>query len=125
VTTRQEGQHPEGGQDWLDDLFGSVRAFSDAVANARTWAGRAEKAKATAWAATFLASAARSHDEARARLADIERRVAALGAPESLTAPLDRLASNLPGMRAELESGSETIARVEVVLATSGVRGLA
>lgn len=109
----------------MDELFGAVRAFSDAAASARTWAGRTEKALKSAWAPAFLLEARRAHELARARLADIERRLAAVAGPNGVPAPFDRLAANLDGMRADLEGARDAVGRVEALVAERSPRGSA
>jgi hypothetical protein len=43
----------------------------------------------------------------------VEERVRGLGKPEEIPAPLDQLAKNLPGMRAELEAEENALAALE------------
>jgi len=98
---------------YLDALFEALRAFTEEIAAGKRWLTRAEQTESPAWRLTFLAEARAAFARAPARLNAVAERLAALGPPESLPPPLDRVRDNLARMRSELSAADERLRRVE------------
>jgi hypothetical protein len=105
---------------YLDAIFAAVRAFAQEMEASERWLLRAERTKSPLWRLTFLGEARTAYGRAPARLADVTRRLAALGPPESLPAPLDRMGENLATMRGDLTAQGELLAAAEAAVAPLG-----
>lgn len=108
------------GADYLDAIFASIRAFSQEMEASRRALLRAEHTGSPPWRLSFLREARVALERARARLATIEGRLAALGAPASLPPPLDRIRDNLDAMRADLASHGERLDHAEASVTPLG-----
>jgi hypothetical protein len=98
---------------YLDAIFAAIRTFAHELAEGRAWLGRAREVRGGSWRFELLAAAQGSLVRAGASLWEVEERVRGLGKPEEIPAPLDQLAKNLPGMRAELEAEENALAALE------------
>ena len=98
---------------YLDAIFAAIRAFAHDLSEGRAWIGRAREVRGPSWRFELLAAAQGSLDRAGASLWEVEERLRGLGNPEEIPAPLDQLAKNLPGMRAELEAEADALAALE------------
>ncbi|MCK6593276.1 MAG: hypothetical protein HUU21_19675 [Polyangiaceae bacterium] len=99
---------------YLDAIFGAIRTYAHELAEGRAWLLRAREVGGAAWRFELLSAARGSLDRAGASLWEVEERLQGLGDPEEIPAPLDQLARNVPGMRAELDAESDALAALEV-----------
>ena len=98
---------------YLDVIFASIRSFAHELSEARGWIGRAREVRGSSWGHEMLTAARGSLARAEASLAEVEEHVRDLGDPDEIPAPLDQLAKNLAGMRADLEKEKGELATLE------------
>lgn len=106
--------------DYLDAIFAAIRAFSHEMEASERWILRAERTPGPLWRLTFLREARAAFERAPPRLAAVADRLAALGPPESLPPPLDRIHANLATMRADLAAHGERLRVAEGTVAPIG-----
>jgi hypothetical protein len=106
-------QDPPSGPYYLDAIFAAIRAFAQELEASRRWLGRAEQTENQAWRLSFLREACDAHERTRLRLDLVVARVTALGPPDSLPPPLDRIHGNVATMRANLAEHAERLVRLE------------
>jgi hypothetical protein len=106
-------QEPPRARDYLDAIFASIRAFSQELDASRRWLGRVEQTENQAWRLSFLREARATYERTPSRLAAVAEQLAALGPPDSLPAPLDRVQHNLARMREELDAHEQRLVRIE------------
>ena len=94
-------QDPPGAS-YLDAILGAMRSAGQRLAAVGGYLGSAERAAIPAWKWQLLNAAGHAHAEALERLDEADARLARLGAPDRLPAPLDALPERLRAMRAEL-----------------------
>jgi hypothetical protein len=111
------GHEPSLTGDYLDAIFASIRSFAQELDASRRWLSRAEATENQAWRLSFLHEARATCERAPARLAALVEHLAALGAGDSLPAPLDRLPGRLAVMRRDLSAHEERLATLEAKLA--------
>jgi hypothetical protein len=103
---------------YLDAIFASIRASAAEITAMKGWLKNAESSRESSWSLHFLAAARTSHERARAGLENVEARVRALGPPDDIPAPLDRLPLNVAAMRADLRNQRSHMLRLESELAS-------
>jgi hypothetical protein len=106
-------QEPPSGPYYLDAIFASIRAFAQELEASRRWLGRAEQTENQAWRLSFLREARAAYERAHPRLEAVVAKVGALGAADTLPAPLDRIHGNIATMRAELAAHADRLVRLE------------
>lgn len=99
---------------YLDAIFGAIRAYARDLAEARSWLERAREVPCAAWRFERLAAARVSLERAGAWLWEVDKHLRGLGNPEELPTPLDQLAKNRSGMRAELDAEWDALAVLEL-----------
>jgi hypothetical protein len=104
---------PPSGPYYLDAIFASIRTFAQDMETCKRWLGRAEQTENQVWRLSFLREARAAEGRTRRTLEAVQRRVAGLGAPEALPAPLDRMHVNLAAMRTDLAEQAERLGRLE------------
>lgn len=102
----------------IDALFVAIRSFSDELDASRRWLARAEQTEHTAWRASFLLEARASIERAPDKLDRVIAKLTVFGSPSALFPPLDRIAQNLPAMRADVEAQRAKIEAAEIALAS-------
>ena len=106
-------KEPASGAAYLDAIFTSIRAFTQELEAAKRWLGRAEQTENQVWRLSFLREARAAYERASRRLDAIAAKLAALGQPDALPAPLDRIPENVATMRADLAAHAERLVRRE------------
>lgn len=97
------------GASYLDAILAAMRGAGQQLASVAGFLGSAEKAPGPAWRWQLLAAAGQAHAEARRSLDEADERLAQLGAPDRLPAPLDALPERLRVMRAELDGAEQRL----------------
>ncbi|MFT3765545.1 MAG: hypothetical protein QM820_08530 [Minicystis sp.] len=97
--------------DYLDAIFASIRTFAQEMETSKRWLLRAERTASPSWRLTFLREARAALERAPQRLAAVSERLAALGPPEALPPPLDRVHGNLATMRTDSRDAERAAAR--------------
>jgi len=98
---------------YLDALFGSLRAFTRELEASRTWLSRAEQTGVQAWRLSFLRAARDAFERAHGCLGQVRERLAVFGPAEAVPSPLDRIQQNLTAMRSNLEAQARRIGALE------------
>lgn len=98
---------------YLDAIFESIRAFAQELEASRRWLLRVEQTENQAWRLSFLREGRVAYERTAVRFEAVKGRLEALGPPESLPAPLDRIHANLISMRADLDAHVERLLRLE------------
>ncbi len=106
-------QEPPSGPYYLDAIFASIRSFAHELDASRRWLQRAEQTESQVWRLSFLREARAAYERARPRLDRVDGKLAALGPPSTLPAPLDRIHHNLAAMRSDLAAQAERLVRLE------------
>ncbi|UQA63132.1 hypothetical protein [Polyangium aurulentum] len=97
---------------YLDALFATIRDAGEHLASAQGLLAGAERTMLPGWRMQLVEAARDAHAEAGARLAHAEERLASLGEPDELPAPLDQLPRRLEAMRSDLRAAEQRLSRV-------------
>lgn len=97
------------GVSYLDAILGALRSAGQRLAAVGGYLGSAERAAIPAWKWQLLSAAGHAHAEARASLDEADERLARLGAPDRLPAPLDALPERIRAMRTDLRVVEEQL----------------
>ena len=111
------------GTDYLDAIFGAIRAFARELLRSQQWLTRAEATTDRAWRLTFLREARVAYEAAHPYLGELRQHLGPPGherspaQPDDVVSPLEQLQRNLTSMHEKYRAHEEKLMAAEASLA--------